>query len=252
MHAIQAPEEPRLPRLRFVTSHPRDIGDDLIRTVTELPRICKHFHMPAQSGSTRILDAMRRGYTRERYEETLARIRDLCPEALVTSDFIVGFPGETEEDFQQTLDLVQRAEFQNAYIFKYSPRPGTPAAAWPDDVPAEEKKRRNAALLAAQQEVGRKRSCSLIGTRQEILVEEVSERDARRLIGRTSANLIAVFEPPALPLPSGARGAAGSPSGEAGGAEEAGSVAGAWAGKLVTLEIVEATALTLIGRYVGQ
>jgi len=210
-----------LPRIRFVTSHPRDIVPRLVRAVNDLPRVCKHFHMPAQSGSTRILSAMRRGYTRAEYDERLAMIAELCPQALVASDFIVGFPGETVDDFQQTLDLVRQAKFQNSYIFKYSPRPNTLAAKWPDDVPQAEKHRRHQALLAAQNEVNRERHCALVKSVQEILVEGFSPRDSRRLIGRTSQNLICVFPAPANPQ--------------------------AYIGCLVRLRIIDATALTLVG-----
>ncbi|MCX7934387.1 MAG: tRNA (N6-isopentenyl adenosine(37)-C2)-methylthiotransferase MiaB [Planctomycetota bacterium] len=212
---------PGLPRIRFVTNHPRDIVPRLVQMVNDLPRVCKHFHMPAQSGSTRILAAMRRGYTREEYDERLAMIANFCPAALVASDFIVGFPGETEEDFQQTLDLVSRARFQNSYIFKYSPRPGTAAAACADDVPYAEKQRRHQALLRAQGEVSQQRHQALVGSVQEILVEGTSPRDQQRLIGRTSQNLICVF--PAPPHRQD------------------------YIGRLVKLRIVSATALTLSG-----
>lgn len=208
-------------RIRFLTSHPRDISDDFLRTLAELPRVAKHLHMPAQSGSTKILRAMRRGYDREHYDDRLAAIQRWVPSALVTSDFIVGFPGETEADFLETLELVKKARFQNSYIFKYSPRPGTPAAELPDDVPLEEKKRRHRILLAAQNEVNRERTQRLIGSIQTILVEGISPRDPHRMIGRTETNLICVFPPP--PEPS------------------------KLVGTLLPLRIVEATPLTLIG-----
>jgi tRNA-2-methylthio-N6-dimethylallyladenosine synthase len=225
LRAVHANEA--LLRIRFVTSHPKDITGELVRTVAELPRVAPHFHMPAQSGSTRVLRAMRRGYTREQYDGKLDLIHRHAPGALVASDFIVGFPGETEADFAATLDLVERAQFQNSYVFKYSPRPGTPAAALADDVPAEEKKRRNLALLAAQEAVGRARAEALRGSLQEILVEGVSPRDAGRLIGRTGTNLICVFDAPPEPEAS------------------------ALAGRLVMLEITGGTPLTLFGRRVA-
>lgn len=216
-------EVPGAARIRFVTSHPRDVTRELVETMADLPRVCNHLHMPAQSGSTRILQAMRRGYTREGYDERLAMIRDVAPGTLLTSDFIVGFPGETETDFAATLDLVERARFQTAFIFRYSPRPGTWAArTLPDDIPLAEKKRRNQILLEAQNRICRERSESLRGTEQTILVEGVSARDERRMTGRTGTNLICVFDH--------------------GGTPEA------YTGKLVTLRIEEGTPLTLHGR----
>ncbi len=185
-----------LTRIRFVTSHPRDITEDLVSTLAALPTVCNHLHMPAQSGATRVLQAMRRGYTREDYDRKLAMIARRAPGTFVTSDFIVGFPGETDADFEETRDLVKTARFQNAYIFKYSLRPGTPAEKLPDDVPLGEKKRRNQALLAAQEAVNRERTQALIGTRQTILVEGLSSRDRTKLTGRTETNQICVFDAP--------------------------------------------------------
>ena len=216
---------PELRRLRFVTSHPRDITREFLATVAQLPRVCRHLHMPAQSGSDAMLTAMRRGYTRAVYEEKLTAVRELVPGMLVTSDFIVGFPGETEEDFRRTAELVAKAEFQGCFIFKYSPRPGTYAAKHlADDVPEEEKKRRNAELLRIQEGVARKRLSGLIGAEVEVLVEGPSARNDTRLCGRTSNNLICVF-----PAPANAR---------------------ELAGQLVRLRINDATPLTLYGDLV--
>ena len=182
-------------RIRFVTSHPRDITETLIRTVNQLPKIAKHLHMPAQSGSTEILERMRRGYTRSEYDEKLKMIHELSPDMLVASDFIVGFSGETESHFAETLDLVKKAKFQNSFIFKYSPRPGTASASdYADDVPSAEKAKRNYALLAAQNEVNLERGKSLVGASLRILAEGRSTRDASRMIGRTGTNLICVFD----------------------------------------------------------
>lgn len=218
-------EVPGALRIRFVTSHPRDVTRELVETMAELPRVCNHLHMPAQSGSTRILQAMRRGYTRAMYDERLAMIRECAPETLLTSDFIVGFPTETEADFQETLALMEYARFQTAFVFRYSPRPGTLAArTMPDDVPLAEKKRRNQILLDAHSRVCRERSASLLGTEQTVLAEGVSGRDARRMTGRTGTNLICVFEHDGRPE--------------------------AYTGKLVTLRIEECTPLTLHGRVV--
>ncbi len=218
-----APAETGLLRIRFVTSHPRDITRELIETVASLPRVARHFHMPAQSGSDRVLRAMRRGYDRKTYDDKLAMIREILPEATIASDFIVGFPGEEEADYLATRDLVGRADFQNSYIFKYSPRPGTVSAETMDDsVPDAEKKRRNNDLLAVQNAVNAARGERLIGTRHWVMAEGVSSRDASRWTGRTGGNYICVFSAPV--------------------SEEN------LAGKMVELEIESATPLTLFGR----
>ncbi|MDR1520462.1 MAG: tRNA (N6-isopentenyl adenosine(37)-C2)-methylthiotransferase MiaB [Planctomycetota bacterium] len=210
-------------RLRFVTSHPRDITRELAAAVREFPRAARHFHMPAQSGSDGVLARMRRGYDLAAYRERLAMLREEVPGAAVASDFIVGFPGETEADFLATLDLVERSGFQNSFIFKYSPRPGTPAARdFADDVPEEEKRRRNRVLLAAQDRVNRERGAGLIGTRLTVLAEGPSPRDPDRWIGRTDGNLICVFPPPVQ------------------GSDRAGS--------LLELEVLSASSLTLFCR----
>lgn len=184
-----------LRRIRFVTSHPRDITEELVRTMHELPRVTDYLHMPAQSGCDRILKAMNRGYTSAEYDQKLEMIHRLAPGTLIASDFIVGFPTETAEEFDTSVELVRRAKFQNSFIFKYSPRPGTRAAEkMADDVPDEEKQRRNHALLAAQEDVKSERSASLVGSVQEILVEGISPRDPNKLLGRTAGNLIAVYD----------------------------------------------------------
>jgi tRNA-N(6)-(isopentenyl)adenosine-37 thiotransferase enzyme MiaB len=217
-------ESTGLVRLRFVTSHPRDISRKLVEAVRDIPRVSRHFHMPAQSGSDKVLKDMRRGYNRAEYDEKLAMIKEIIPEAMVASDFIVGFPGESEEDFAATLGLVEKAGYQNSYIFKYSPRPGTPSALTMDDnVPDREKRRRNQLLLDAQTRVNQERSEKMVGTRQTIMVEGVSARDASKWTGRTDTNLICVFEP-------------GS-----------GTTA---AGDLLELDIHAATPLTLFGKIV--
>ncbi len=214
-----------LRRLRFVTSHPRDISRELVETVAALPRVAAHFHMPAQSGSDRILQAMGRGYDRAGYEAKVALIREIIPNAGIASDFIVGFPGETDDDYQATRHLVETSRFTNSFIFKYSPRPGTRAAnTLTDDVPDLEKRRRNNDLLAVQNAVNEARGQSLVGTRQRVLVEGVSGRDARRWLGRSEENLICVFE-----VPEGSD----------------------WTGELLDVEVEKATALTLYCRAFG-
>lgn len=240
---------PQLQRLRYVTSHPRDITRELLQTVAELPRVCRHLHMPAQSGSDRVLAAMRRGYTRAMYDEKLAAVRELVPQMLVTSDFIVGFPGETDEDFRQTAELVASAGFQTSYIFKYSPRPGTLAAkTMPDTVPDAVKSARNRELLAIQEEVSRRRNAGLIGQRVQVLVEGVSPRNPDRLSGRTSNNLICVFPRPEL----AGQGAPAASATAVGGVtatvpEEDEALAHPLSGRLAEVRITDATPLTLYG-----
>ena len=219
----EAPEETGLIRIRFVTSHPRDITRELALAVAELPRVCSHFHMPAQSGSDAVLKRMRRGYDRAMYDDRLSMLREIVPGVTVASDFIVGFPGETEADYLATRDLVEKAAYQNSYIFKYSPRPGTPSAdEFPDDVPDAEKKRRNNDLLAVQNRVNAMRGEAMIGRRVTVMAEGVSSRDARRWMGRTAENHICVFDAPA----------------------EGGDLRG----QLVALEVESATPLTLYCR----
>ena len=255
------PSDPagRLPRLRFVTSHPRDVTPRLARAVRDLPRVGKLFHMPAQSGSDRVLRRMRRGYDRAAYEDRLAMLRTECPGSSVASDFIVGFPGEDDADFAATLGLVERAGFQNCYIFKYSPRPGTPAALdFPDDVPDDVKRERNRLLLAAQEKSARARTRQAVGTTVEVLVEGASTRDARRLIGRSPAGDQVVFAPEgevADRVPGGAAPDDDAPDGNpAGGAALEGALSAeavaAWTGRIVEVSIYDATALTLRGRRV--
>ena len=211
-----------LARLRFVTSHPKDVTRPLLEAVRDVPCVCEALHLPAQSGSDGVLKRMNRRYTSSRYREIVAEARELVPGIAIASDFIVGFPGETAADYEATERLVREVRLQNSFVFKYSPRPGTRAAGLKDDVPWEEKKRRNAALLAVQEAVSREAHAAMIGTEAEVLVEGRSKRDARRLTGRTRANSIVVFE----------------------------SVADL-AGKLVTVRMSDATPLTLTGDLVS-
>ena len=163
-------------RLKFVTNYPKHMSDDLLAAVHDLPKVSPYLHVPAQSGSTEVLKRMSRGYTAEEYSEMLARIRETVPEAAVTSDFIVGFCGETEEDFQMTVDLVRRGRFKNSFIFKYSARPGTKAAElFEDDVPEQAKRRRNNELLAIQNAVSLEENQPFLGRTVEILVEGPSK-----------------------------------------------------------------------------
>jgi tRNA-2-methylthio-N6-dimethylallyladenosine synthase len=183
-----------LTRLRFVTSHPSDITDDLLRAMAELPNVCPYLHVPAQSGSDRMLAKMRRGYTRARYESVLERARELVPGIEVASDFIVGFPGESDADFDETLSLVRSARLQGAFIFKYSPRPGTPAARLADDVPDDLKRERHRLLSEAQHAVQLELGRALVGSEVEVLAEGRSRIDAGRWTGRTRSGRIVAFK----------------------------------------------------------
>jgi tRNA-2-methylthio-N6-dimethylallyladenosine synthase len=170
-----------LDRIKFVTNYPRDMTDDLIAAVRDLPKVSHYLHVPAQHGSDAVLTRMKRGYSIGEYMEMLGRLREAIPHAAVTSDFIVGFCGETDAEFQTTLDLVRTADFKNSFIFKYSPRPGTKAFdRQPDDVPEHVKKERNQALLEAQAAVSLAGNLRFIGTRQQVLVEGLSVREERR------------------------------------------------------------------------
>ncbi|MFM7035122.1 MAG: tRNA (N6-isopentenyl adenosine(37)-C2)-methylthiotransferase MiaB [Planctomycetia bacterium] len=197
-----------LDRIKFVTNYPRDMTPDLIGAVRDLPKVCHYLHVPAQHGSDAVLTRMKRGYSIGDYMEMLGRVREELPHAAVTSDFIVGFCGETDDEFQATLDLVRTAGFKNSFIFKYSPRPGTKAfERQPDDVPEPVKKERNQTLLDAQAEVSLAGNRRFIGSRQQVLVEGLSTRDEKRevnpgpdgiaqLTGRTMCDRIVVFDAP--------------------------------------------------------
>jgi len=183
-----------LERIRFVTCHPGDMTRDILSAVGTLPKVCPHLHMPAQSGSDRVLARMKRGYTRGQYLEVVAAARELIPGVTIAGDFIVGYPGETGDDFERTVSLVREVGLSNAFIFKYSIRPGTAAACLADDVPFAEKRRRNNELLAVQSEVSRAWKLSRLGEVEEVLVERVSPRDAGKVLGRTGGFEIVAFE----------------------------------------------------------
>ncbi len=191
-------------RIKFVTNYPKDMTDDLLIAVRDLPKCAKYLHVPAQSGSNRMLERMKRGYTIEDYREMMERIRKLIPDVAVTSDFIVGFSGETEDDFQLTCKLVHEQRFKNSFIFKYSERPGTKGAELlPDDVPEEAKKRRNNELLAMQNIISEVDNHSFLGRHVEVLVEGPSKASEKaddpnsqqlQLTGRTMCDRIVVFD----------------------------------------------------------
>ena len=187
-------------RVRYTSPHPKDMREDVIAAMAECPEVCAHLHLPAQSGSTRVLKAMRRTYSRERYLELVARLRAAIPDLSLTTDLIVGFPGETDDDFAQTLSLVQECRYDGAYTFLYSPRPGTEAAeALEDDVPADVKRERITRLVATVQSIAGERAGRFVGSTREVLVEGPSRTDPSRLRGRIEQNITVNFTGDAAP-----------------------------------------------------
>ena len=182
-------------RIRFTTSHPFDATERLFEAMRDCPSVCEALHLPVQSGSTRILRAMRRGYTREAYLEKIEALRRLVPDVSLSTDLIVGFPGETDEDFQQTLTLMREVEYDNAYIFKYSPRPGTDAAAREDGVPQEVKEERNQVLLSLQDDASLKRHQQFEGRPVEVLIEGPGKHPGQ-LFGRARGNHGVILDGP--------------------------------------------------------
>jgi tRNA-2-methylthio-N6-dimethylallyladenosine synthase len=181
-------------RIRFTSPHPKGYGDDLVEAYGRLPKLVESAHLPAQSGSDNVLKLMHRGYTRERYAGIIRKLRAVQPRMGITTDLIVGFPGETEADFEDTLSLVREVQFDQAYIFKYSERRDTPAAGMPGQVPPELREERNARLLDVLNGIALQRYRNLVGHQVEILVEGPSKRNKDRLSGRTRCNKIVVFE----------------------------------------------------------
>jgi tRNA-2-methylthio-N6-dimethylallyladenosine synthase len=191
---------PGIWRVRYTSPHPKDMRDDVIAAMAETPSLCEHVHLPAQSGSTTMLKRMRRTYSRDRYLDLLGRIREGIPDVSVTTDLIVGFPGETDEEFADTLSLVREARYDGAYTFVYSERPGTEAAgSMPDDVPPEIKRERIQALVEVVQEVARDRAQRFVGDEREVLVEGPSRNDPERLRGRLRQNITVNFAGDAAP-----------------------------------------------------
>lgn len=186
-------EIPGVERVRYMTSHPRDMQEELIKTVANSKHICKHFHIPVQSGSTKIIKAMNRSISREEYLELVKKIRHYVPDATITTDLIVGFPGETEEDFKDTLDLLEEVSYDVAYTFIYSKRSGTPAAKMPDQVPLAVKKERLNALMEVQNKHSLLRNQKLVGKTVEVLVEGPSHNNKNICSGRTDGNKLVLW-----------------------------------------------------------
>ncbi len=177
-----------LKRIRFMTSHPKDLSDELIQVMKESKKICKHLHLPLQSGSTRILKEMNRRYTKEQYLELAEKIRREIPDISLTTDIIVGFPGETAEDVEETIDVINKVKYENAFTFIYSKRTGTPAAAMPNQVPEAEVKVNFDKVLKAVQDMSKERVGIYQGKVMDVLVEEMNEQDASLVTGRLSNN----------------------------------------------------------------
>ncbi len=183
-----------LERIRFTSPHPKGFGDDLVQAYADLPKLCEIAHLPVQSGSNRILKAMNRGYTREWYLRIVDKLRATQPKIAISTDIIAGFPGETEEDFEQTASLMRDVQFDQAYIFKYSKRQDTPAADMPDQVSEKEKEQRNQTLLEILNSGMARANQKLVGETVEILVEARSEKAGKRMFGRTRTNKIVFFD----------------------------------------------------------
>ena len=186
-------EIPGIRRVRFMTSHPKDLSDELIETMATSKKICRHLHLPVQSGSTRILKEMNRGYTKESYLALAAKIKRAIPDIALTTDIIVGFPGETDEDFLHTLDVVEEVRYSSAFTFQYSKRSGTPAAVMEDQVPEDVVRERFSRLLNTVQDLAKKECARWEGTIGQALVEQVNVQDSSLLTGRLSNNLLVHF-----------------------------------------------------------
>lgn len=189
--ALEAPDM----RIRFVTSHPKDMSDDTLRVIAAYTNICKYIHLPAQSGSSRILKVMNRKYTREWYLDRIAAIRSIVPDCAISTDLFCGFHSETEEDYQETLSLMHEVGYDSAFLFKYSERPGTYAAKnLTDDVPEEEKVRRLQGMIDLQNQLSEKSNLRDIGKEFDVLIEGFSKRSREQLFGRTSQNKVVIFD----------------------------------------------------------
>jgi tRNA-2-methylthio-N6-dimethylallyladenosine synthase len=231
LHA--AHEVPGIERLKFVTNYPRDMTDDLLQAIRDLPKVARYLHVPAQHGCDEVLKRMKRGYTVDQYREMFARVREALPDCAVSSDFIVGFCGETEEAHQRSLDLIRECRFKNSFIFKYSPRPGTKAYDnLADDIPEDVKRRRNAEMLTLQNQISAEDNAAFIGRAVQVLVEGYSETQKKQgldapgpkqLTGRSMCDRIIAFE--------------GNPR---------------LTGTLVDVEIHDVTPTTLIGQIVTR
>ncbi len=183
-------------RVRFVTSHPKDISEELITLFESEPKLVRHLHLPLQSGSDAVLKRMGRGYTSGEYMEKIEKLKKLYSDMAFTTDIIVGFPGETDEDFDRTMDIIKQVRFDNIFSFKYSPRPGTPAADLPDQLPEEVKSKRLSTLQRLQKEISMEQNISLVGQKKRVFIEGRSRNDAMEVTGRTPCNRVVNLKAP--------------------------------------------------------
>jgi len=181
-------------RIRYTTSHPVEFSDDLIRAYKDLPNLVNHLHLPVQSGSDRILKLMKRNYTAQQYIEIITKLRRYRPDISLSSDFIIGFPGEENEDFKATMSLIETIGYDHSFSFIYSPRPGTPASSLPDDVPMAMKQRRLYTLQQRILEMAGEISQKMVGTVQSVLVDGISKKDSNQVCGRTENNRVVNFD----------------------------------------------------------
>ncbi len=247
-------ELPALARLRFVTSFPRDFGDDILAVMARSPRICRYLHVPAQSGSNRVLRRMNRGYTREEYLAFVERARSFLPDVAIAGDFIVGFCGETDTDFEETRTLLRTVRFKNSFIFKYSPRPGTTAyERLPDDVPDEVKRHRNNDLLGLQAEISAAFHAGYRGRCVAVFVEQVSEKSPSRGSGDPGRVELRWERTPKKPAPGGSLQMSGRTDGDLITVFDlpAGLSPSDLIGSIVTVEVLQTGPLLLSGRLVG-
>jgi tRNA-2-methylthio-N6-dimethylallyladenosine synthase len=186
-------------RIRYTSPHPKDMREDVIRAHAELPALCEHVHLPLQSGSSRVLKAMKRTYNRERYMDRVALIREHVPDCALTTDIIVGFPGETETDFEETLEVVDEVGYDSAFTFIYSPRPGTAAAGYDDQLPHDVKRERMERLVELVQRRAAERAQRFVGRTMDVLVEGPSRTDPAKLRGRIRHNKTVNFDGVAQP-----------------------------------------------------
>ena len=193
---LAAADQTGIERIRFMTSHPKDISDALIETMAKSRHVCRSLHLPAQHGNDRILASMNRHYTRDIYMEKIRKLREAMPEIALSTDLIVGYPGETESEFRDTMSLVREVRYDSAFTFIYSPRAGTLAARMADQIPAEVSSRRIGELIALQKEITRERLAARIGTEERVLVEGISRRDAGQVAGKDDANITVNFPGP--------------------------------------------------------